>query len=290
MINKDDNYAGFKWDITSPSYLSFIRKGKNPGFVVADVIYNEVDENAIKYFLNKISIAKSQKNIQKAIPILIARYFTPEAFKLARKNSIIATTPRNLFGEETANLFEELLKVLINAGTIAASDFTRFLELYNKLDTIKGSSLNLAGDLFEFIVGHFYKTAYGGSLDIGRKIKFENTEKEIDVILRTERRTHYYIECKGYGQKHLITKDSIKEWLTKNNLIRKWVLEHNDEVLPELNFGFITTSDFEEDALELLEESKNKTKKYNIFYMNGNSFKKLVQSSNIDTAKKLLIH
>lgn len=231
-IEKNDNYATFKWDITSPSYLSFIREGNKPGFVVADIVYNTIDENTIKYFLNKISIAKNQKNISKAIPILIAKYYTPEAFKLAQKNNIIATTPRNLFGDETADLFEELLKVLINAGNIAANEFPRFLELYNKIDTIKGSSLNLAGDLFEFIVGHFYKVAYGGSLDIGRRIKIDNKSKEIDVILRTERKSHYYIECKGYGQKQLVSKKDIEEWLEKNSFTRKWLLNYHADNLP----------------------------------------------------------
>lgn len=287
-IEKNDNYATFKWDITSPSYLSFIREVNKPGFVVADIVYNTIDENAIKYFLNKISIAKNQKNIPKAIPILIAKYYTPEAFKLAQKNNIIATTPRNLFGEETADLFEELLKVLINAGNIAANDFTRFLELYNKIDTIKGSSLNLAGDLFEFIVGHFYKVAYGGSLDIGRRIKIDDKSKEIDVILRTERKSHYYIECKGYGQKQLVSKKNIEEWLEKNSFTRKWLLNYHADNLPELNFGFITTSDFEKDAIDLLEKSKSKIKKYNVFYMNGNAFKEAVKSSHIDTAKKII--
>lgn len=289
VISKNNAYANCNWDITAPCFLYFIRNGKKPGFIVVDVIYNNVDENAIKYFINKLNIAKSLTNVQKAIPILVAKYFTPEALTMAKKQGMIATTPYNLFGHSTASLFEELLNVLINAGNIAATDFPRFMELFDKLNEIKGSTLNLTGDLFEFIVGHCYKTIYGGSLDIGRIIKYDAREKEIDVILRTERNEQYYIECKGYGKSHLIEKADIEDWFEKITFIKKWYgYYHREEMFQNIKFGYITTSDFKIDAKQFLEEKKGNIKKFEIFYMNGTDFANFVKQSRINNTTKII--
>ena len=288
VINKDNDYANFKWDITAPSFLYFIRNKEKPGFIVIDVIYNTVNENTIKYFINKINIAKNLKNVQKAIPILVAKYFTPEALNLAKQQGIIATTPNNLFGNTTAKLFEDLLNVLINAGSIAATDFSKFMALFDKLNEIKGSALNLAGDLFEFIVGHCYKTIEGGSLDIGRIIKYDGKEKEIDVILRTDKNIQYYLECKGYGQSHLVNIDEIKEWLQKITFIRQWYDQHHsDGKKPHFNFGFITTSDFTDDAKKLLNERET-AQKIQIFHMNGKDFVNFIRQHEINNATKII--
>ncbi len=288
VLMKNDEYASFKWDITAPSYLYFIRKNEKPGFIVVDVIYNTIDENAIRYFINKINITKNLKNVPKAIPILLGKYFTPEALNLAKQQGIIATTPANLFGLSTANLFENLFKVLINAGTIAAENFAQFMELFNKLDAIKGASLNLAGDLFEFVVGHCYKKIEGGSLDIGRVIKYDGQEKEFDVILRTDRNEHYYIECKGYGRSHLVDQAEVKKFLDKISFVRDWYKSLKPTEQPRFKFGYITTSDFDDDARALLENYKNRTTKYDIFYMNGKNFSDLVKSSNITDASNII--
>lgn len=288
VVNKDNEYANFKWDITAPSFLYFIRNKEKPGFIIIDVIYNTVNENTIKYFINKMNIAKNLKNIPKAIPILVAKYFTPEALNLAKQQGIIATTPNNLFGNATAKLFDDLLNVLINAGSIAATDFPKFMALFDKLNEIKGSALNLAGDLFEFIVGHCYKTIEGGSLDIGRIIKYDGKEKEIDVILRTDKNIQYYIECKGYGQSHLINKADIEEWLQKITFIKQWYDQHHPEDnKPHFSFGFITTSDFTDDAKKLLNERET-AKKFKIFHMNGKDFVLFVRQSEINNATKII--
>lgn len=288
VIRQSSQYANFLWDITAPSYLCFIRENKKPGFIVVDVVYNTIDENSIKYFINKINIVGNFTNVQKAIPILLGKYFTPEALKLAKTKGIIATTPNNLFGEKTASLFENLFKVLINAGTIASENAEQFMSLYNELDAIKGSSLNLAGDLFEFIVGHCYKKFEGGSLDIGKIIKHKGLEKEFDVVLRTERNEHFYIECKGYGHSHKVNKDDVESFLDKIPYVREWHKLYKPTEQPRFKFGLITTSDFKNDAREILENLKNKTKKYDIFYMNGKNFSELVKSSNITDASNII--
>lgn len=289
VVDKNSEYANFNWDITAPCFLYFIKNQGKPGFIVIDIIYNNVDKNTIKYFINKVNTAKNLQNVQKAIPILVAKYYTPDALNFAKQQGIIATTPHNLFGQATANLFEELLNVLINAGNIAATDFPRFMALFDKLNDIKGSSLNLAGDLFEFIVGHCYKAIKGGSLDIGRIIKYDGKEKEIDIILRTERNEQYYIECKGYGKSHLIEKNDIEEWLKKIDFINQWhKYYHPHDPKPHFKFGFITTSDFKDEAKNLLEEKEKIVRKYELFHMNGTDFSKFVKENEISDATKII--
>lgn len=263
---------------TIPFGLKFI--GLNCSF---DIYANDIElDNG-----NKINIAK-KLNVQKAIPILVGKYFTPEALNLAKNQGVIATTPSNLFGQSTADLFENLFKVLINAGTIAATDFDKFIKIFDEIDAIKGSSLNLAGDLFEFIVGHCYKKVISGSVDVGRAIKYDGKEKEFDVILRSNSNEHYYIECKGYGQSHLVDIDEVKEFLNKIPFIKEWYNKCRPTEHPRFKFIYITTSDFKEDAKALLESYEKKTKKYDISHMNGKDFAEFVKNNNFDDKKNII--
>lgn len=74
----------------------------------------------------------------------------------------------------------------------------------------------------------------------------------------------------------------------KISFIRDWYKALKPTEQPRFKFGYITTSDFNDDARELLENYKNKTTKYDIFYMNGKNFSDLVKSSNITDASNII--
>ena len=91
-----------------------------------------------------------------------------------------------------------------------------------------------------------------------------------------------------YGRSHLVDQAEVKKFLDKISFIRDWYKALKPTEQPRFKFGYITTSDFNDDARELLENYKNKTTKYDIFYMNGKNFSDLVKSSNITDASNII--
>ena len=282
-INNKNQYANFEWDITSPCYVYPIRlKNSNNGFIAVDVLFDEIDEEKIKYLINKSNIIKSQKKIPKALIIFIAKFFKKDALELAKKNGIIATTLSNLFGEETNKLFETLLRTLINAGEMVSSNFEEFISLFEKINSTLGKYANIAGQLFEFVVGHCYKELNNGWLEINKIIEIDEEAKEFDVVLQTKTKVIYFIECKGYNHKHLVKKDEIDYWFSKIRIVKEWIKRNKQNENLELIYGFITTSDFDNEAKERLEYLKSNNKKVKIFYYNGKEFLKYLKDKNFD--------
>ena len=297
-IDKTTNYGYYFWDISSPSYIfPFIKKDEpndkkiQHGFLVADVVYNVVDETTIKYFINKLDIVKSHKNNRPVIPILMAKGYTSEAFNIGRQKGIIIVTPEILFGKDIADLFENLLYKLSNIAAAATKDIEEFLGLYDQLAKIQGSVIHLYGDLFEFMVGAAYREFLSNaSLEIGKLISIDTGDrKEIDVYMKTTDNKIYFIECKGYAKKTLVGEKEAKYWVEKVPLLRKWGTENiaNFDKL-EQHYEFLTTSDFDDKAKEIFDTFNKKTKRYQITYKNGREFITLIKSKNIQTKDKIV--
>ncbi len=150
-IEKIPEFCQFGWDITAPSYIyPLVQKNtdkSNLGFVAVDVINKELNENHIKYFINKCRISRQLKNIRPFLAILVAEHFTKEAFNIGKKEGLIFTTTKILFGEDVANTLKELTSVLKNAAAVAASNPDKLDLLLKQLTKIEGRSINLRGPL-----------------------------------------------------------------------------------------------------------------------------------------------
>lgn len=297
-IDNQNNYGYYFWNISSPSYIfPFLKKEKAQnekimhGFIVADVVYNTIDETAIKYFINKLDIIRSNKNNRPVIPILMAKGYTNEAFSIGKTKGIIIVTPEILFGKDIADMFENLLFKLSNIAAAATKDIEEFLKLYDQLAKIQGSAAHLYGDLFEFLIAVIYREALPtSSLEIGKLISIDNgNRKEIDVYVKTTNKKIYFIECKGYSQKTNVSEEEAKYWTEKVPLLRKWGNEHieNFDKL-EQHYEFITTSDYSNDAKQLFDEFNLKTKKYQIVYINGRQLIEIINTNNINSKDKII--
>lgn len=297
-IDKTRNYGYFYWDISAPSFISpFIIKDKpndkkiKHGFVVADVVYNIIDENTIKYFINKLNIVKANKNNRLVIPILMAQGYTQEAFNIGRSKGIVIVTPEILFGKDIADMFENLLYKLSNIAAAATKDIEEFLKLYDQLAKIEGAAAHLYGDLFEFIIGVIYREFLPiTSLEIGKLISISTGDrKEIDVYIKTTDKKIYFIECKGYSQKTTVAEKEAQYWVEKVPLLRKWGTENIDNFDKlEQHYEFLTTSDFDAEAKQIFDEFNQKTKRYQIEYMNGKQLLAFIKSKNIDSKDKII--
>ncbi len=91
------------------------------------------DISQIQYIIKKLELLSVQKNISRYLPLVIAPSFSKDVFMNLKSKGIIPATFENLFGKETAKLFEELywsLQNLAAAITKTQINYILFLKKY----------------------------------------------------------------------------------------------------------------------------------------------------------------
>ncbi len=155
IVIRGDNHprkiGQFMFDLTAPSYLLPLRKGKKNGFFAADVFVDGVlDENAIKYFIRKTELLRASSiNSGFTLTMLVAESFTGPALTAGRAAGIVLATPANLFGVKVAAAIKSLVYTLKNAAAIAVDNPQRIAKLITDLTEIEGAAGNLRGILFD---------------------------------------------------------------------------------------------------------------------------------------------
>jgi hypothetical protein len=271
---KNPYYGQFGWDITAPSYIHPLVQKNNtsttPGFVVVDVVNGKLDENNIKYFINKCRTNRQFKKMRPFLALLVAERFTPEAFNIGKQEGIIFTTPEILFGKEIAESLKDLTDTLKNAAAVAASNPDKLTKLLSSLTKIEGAAINLRGALFELIVGHLVYISEGNTIDIGVKVSDGNRKAEIDVRRVKGNHEVALYECKGKQPTTEISEDDIKKWIKeKIPIMHSALLKEPRFKQSKMIFEYWTTGIFSEQALILLNEYSDKTKKYSIRWKDG---------------------
>lgn len=270
-------YGQFEWDITTPSYVyPLVHKTSSktdPGFIVVDyVVGSKLSESQVKYFIKKCKILRSIKTIKPFLSILVSDSFSKNAFKLGKKEGVIFTTPEILFGREVSKSLQELLGTLKNAAAVSVKNPEKITELFNKLSTIEGASINLRGALFELIVAHLVQKKEGGSVDIGvNLINYDNGNKaEVDVRLNKGDHKVIIYECKARSKSNKISITDVEHWVNDRiPLIRGCLLKLEQFKNRELHFEYWTTGEFDEDAVTLLKSKKTALRKYTIDWKDG---------------------
>jgi len=267
-------FGQFGWDITAPSYIHPLVQKNNtsatPGFVVADVVNGKLDENHVKYFINKCRTNRQFKKMRPFLALLVAERFTKEAFKNGKQEGVIFTTTEILFGKEIAESLKDLTDTLKNAAAVAVSNPDKLNKLLSSIGKIEGTAINLRGALFELVVGHLVYKGEGSSIDIGVKVSNENKTAEIDVRrVKGEHEVALY-ECKGKQPTTEISEDDIEKWIKdKIPIMRGALLKESRFKESKMIFEYWTTGVFSDKALNLLNEHSQKTKKYSIKWKDG---------------------
>ena len=132
---------------------------------------------------------KKCRNIPKFLPIILAPSFETDTFSILRNKGIIVATYSNLYGEETAKLF----------------DPQKMYELFDKLSTFEGISNQIRGPLFEMICVHLAQNTFSAQF-IENSKDFSEIEKQAKEI-----RENFLIY-----QKKLKTNDIIKSLKEQN--------------------------------------------------------------------------
>lgn len=268
-------YGPFAWDIVGPSYLRPLVKydAKNNkltnGFVAADVFLGvELKASEVAYFVYKAQTC-SKIGIPPALLFLVADWFEKEAFDLGKKHGLSFVTPEILFGKDVAESLKELVQVLTHAAAVAAKEPDKISRILHTLSQTDVDFNNLKGALFNLIVGHMVLQGEGGSIDIGKKIRYHSEavpiEREMDVRLCVGNHTVTVYECKGY--KSPITLTEAETWVkSKIPNIYKALRQEERFVNAKISFEIWSTGGFEPDALEYLKTVATKLNKYQVVW------------------------
>lgn len=261
------DFGQFQWAYTSPSYIQplFSFESEKPGFVVADVFYGKTATiNSIRFFVDKVNILRSYKNIASFLPILLVDKIDREALEYLKENKVTVAVLNNLFSDKYTELLADLVNIFTNASAIIASDPTQLYKLFDGIRKNEGKYNNLAGDLFELLVGSYFSHVGCQFLKLQDEVYDSEMgkKKEIDLIVFKDGR-YLVIECKA--QKAKLDDTFVKKWLNENvTVIRKCLIDRYET--DKIDFQLWSVSGFTDAALSLLKKAKEETKKYAIEY------------------------
>lgn len=279
-------FGKYQFNFVSPSYIGSLPKINNqkviPAFVVADILIgNTVNESQVEFFINKVKVLKTQRNLAKFIPFLIVESIDTKALNTLKAQGVVIGFVNELFGDKYKDLLNSLIGLVTNAGAILKKNPEAYLDLISKLNKlVDGKTNNLRGDLFELAVG-YYQGRICQTIDIGKIINYEGSQREIDVFGLLPNKL-FISECKGYN--HKVSLEEVEIWLTqKVPVIRKWILDQPSISNRELVFEFWSTGGFTEDARKFLERRKSNTTKYEIEFYNLDEI--VVKSKEINSKK-----
>jgi hypothetical protein len=290
--SKQPRFGQFDWDLAAPTYVHpFVRFGDRqpkPGFFVADVLLGkELSAADAAYFVNKAKIMRRQRNTRPFMAVLVANYFSREAFKIGKEQGLIFSTPDTLFGNGIAAALKELIQTLTNAAAAAVKNPKIIEDLFSKLGKLEGAAMNLRGPLFEMILAYLLRN--DGSIDVGYQVRHPETGEpaEVDVLVKGSGAVRA-CECKGYGTSR-VDLDEVKEWLEKKvPKIRKYFLSQDYFRNQEMSFEFWITGQFTRKAIDYLEAQKRRLTKYRLAWKDGKEVREYVRLAKESYAAKLL--
>lgn len=281
----------FAWDLTAPSYLSFMLKRSKdgppkPGFVACDIFLGQpITKAGMEPFVNKCKMLRSLRNVGSCMQIFVASSYSKEAFVFAKQNGIIPATPKNLFGKEVADGLTELTSVLKQAA-VTSIDPEAFDSLFQKLGKIEGASNQIRGTLFEFFTAQLLRKTTSSHVLMNRKykaeIKGDTKEAEADVVCVSGDTSTTFVECKGYSPYAVIPDKEFLHWLHHQvPVLFKAARAHPDWKNHKIHFAFWATGGLSEEIQAIFSAAKAKIKssKYSLELKMGDDIHALCEAT-----------
>lgn len=279
----------FAWDLTAPSYLSFMLKqskegSPKPGFVACDIFLGQsITKAGMEPFINKCKMLRSLRNVGPCMQIFMANSYSKEAFVFAKQNGIIPATPKNLFGKEIADGLIELTSVLKQAAE-SSVDPEAFGSLFQKLGKIEGASNQIRGTLFEFFAAHLLRKSKSSHVLMNRKykaeVKGETKEAEADVVCVNGDISTTFVECKGYSPYATIPDKELLHWLHHQvPVLFKAARTHPEWKNNKIHFEFWATGALSDEIQATVSAARAKVKasKYSLELRMGDDIHSLCQ-------------
>ena len=245
-------YGNFRWGFKGVSPVIGLRKRKELGFILADILIGRpIHLRDVQFFTAKLGTIMSYNNAPRLIPYLIVDNMHPAALHHLKEKGIVVGFIDELFGEKYAELLKELISLLKRAGeSLNGEHPDKYLDLIRDLRKYNSGLLNnIRGALFEYMVGHLH-VIDGARIEMGREIFDQMGKHEIDIKAE-HKKGLVFAECKS--TKSPIDSGMINAWITiKVPAFHRWAVaqEAYKNLKPE--FEYWSTSGFTDDALEKL--------------------------------------
>lgn len=276
-------FANFQWAFTAPSYIHplYDTGHQKPGFIIADVFYGKIaTEDDIRFFIDKINIIRTFKNLPTFFPILLVDQVTPQALSLLKDNKITIALINNLFDERYTELLNDIVNIFANSTAIVAQNPTKIENLFSEIAKSEGRYNDIVGDLFELLVGYYYHQIGVQSLYLKKQIQIpeSSNSRELDVLAERDGKI-IVAECKA--TRSMLSVKFVETWLgTLIPQIRKWLLfrypDKNDYVFQLWSLGGFT-----KESLQLLIAKQKSLSKYHIEFFNKQEILKMAKEKNV---------
>lgn len=283
-------FGNFRWAVTAPAYIQplYDEAQKKPGFLVADVFCGKTASvEDIGFFLDKVDILRAFRNLPSFLPVLLTDRLEPEALRRLKEKKIMVGLTDNLFGRRYTQLLSEIVAVFTNAGAVLAKDLSRVESLFTELAKAEGRYNDMVGDLFELLVGYYYRTIGCGYLTIGKQIRDPETgaRNELDVLVERDGGV-IVVECKA--TRSPIGVDFTEKWLKKNiPQTRRWLRERYPEI-DRFTFQLWSLGGFTQEAADQLAQTAGRTKKYRVEYFNKEDILSMARTGKVQAMVDIL--
>ena len=270
-------YGKFRWGIKGVSYVSGLRNGDKPGYLLADIILgNSFYSNDVEFFIKKIDHVLSYARAPRLIPFLIVDNINDDALRLLKPKGVIIGFIGELFGQKYSDALNELVGMLNNIGASMQQSPEKFIKLISELEIYNQTLVNnIKGSLFEFFVGHIVQRHYP-NIDPGKIIYGEKGKHEIDIFAYNSDSV-IIIECKA--MKRPIDENDIRKWQREViPLVQAYIKTQQILVDKNIIFEYWSISGFTEDAELKLEKFKKNASAFTVNYYDTNAIKTYVNS------------
>lgn len=283
-------FAHMQWGFTAPSYLQGIANMNSnnikPGFLLADILLKKnasIDD--VSFFIGKINIINSFKNIYNFIPSLIVYNVDSNAHELLKKSNIAILQIETLFGDKYAELLDDLINVVTNATAFVLKNPGKIDEIFNALTKHDGRYNNIVGDMFELMVAEFYRTLGVNYIEVNKQVHANETlsgyPKEIDILVE-KNGTIIIIECKATNS--TINLEFVERWISTNipdinNFLKRETRYSNKKIEHQI----WSVGGFSTEAEEKLLAVQESVKKYKINFLNKEDMLEFGKKNNEQT-------
>ncbi|WP_334168222.1 hypothetical protein [Phocaeicola paurosaccharolyticus] len=258
-------YGKFRWGIKGVSYVTGLKTGGSPGFVIGDILIgNPFYYKDVEFFVRKVEHILSFAKAPRLMPFLLVDNMDADALNELKKKGIIVGFIGELFGKKYADALNELIVLLSNVGASLSGTPDKFMKLIEELEVYNKTLIhNIKGSLFEYFVGHIIHKHFP-NVDIGRIIYGDNQKHEIDVFAYNDD-TVLIAECKA--TKSPIDTDDIRKWQRSViPLVKKYLKTQDILSDKKIVFEYWSISEFTSSALKELDDFKNSVTVFTVNY------------------------
>jgi hypothetical protein len=270
-VNGSDSLAVFNNFYFSASGFSWVRpllkikRGvkPKPTPVVFDVWPHSCSKFEVESFLERIKRAGQNKQTRlNFLGIIAAVDFELEAWNMAREAGLMAINLRQFFGEAALDALVQIELLLKNvAGDPSRANDSNYTNLAKTLEELKTNPyvVDLRSIGFEAISALLLRSKGWEDVQMGLKVPFQNSEREIDVNGHKDSHDQLYIvECKAEAANKSLDPEDVRRFFLET--VRAFIKAKCNDRMPKHCAAEIwTTGQVGSDAIAALNEIKLKS-------------------------------